>query len=73
LETNDNQSPNNAQDRGDDCCGSLSGRDFAFFAAQAGKSDASDNFHTNPYPDEGDDGEDDPDEDDRPDGGRGVL
>jgi hypothetical protein len=73
LETNDSQSPNIAEDGRDDCCGSLSGWDFTSFAARAGKSDVSEDFHADPYPDEGDGGEDDPDEDDRPDGGRGVL
>jgi hypothetical protein len=72
LETNDNHSPNNAQDGRDDCCGSLSGRDSTF-AVRAEKSDAPEDFLADPYPDEGDDGEDDPDEDDRPDGGSGIL
>jgi hypothetical protein len=73
LETNDNQSPKNAQDGRDDPCGSLSAWDPTFFAARARKPDDSEDFHADPYPDEGDDREDDPDEDDRPDGGKGIL
>ena len=70
LETNDNLSPGSAQNGRDDPYGPVSGRNSTFFDARAGKSDASEDFHQDPYPDEGDD---DPDEDDRPDGGRGVL
>jgi hypothetical protein len=73
LETNDNQSPKNAEDGRDDPCGSLSGLDLTFFAAQAGNPDNSEDFYADPYPDEGDDGEDDLGEDDRPDGGKGIL
>jgi hypothetical protein len=73
FETNDNQSPKNAQDGRDDPCGSLSGRYSTFFAAEAGRPDDSEDLHADPYPDEGDDREDDLGEDDRPDGGKGIL
>ena len=46
---------------------------FNVFRRTSRKTGRPEDFHADPYPDEGDDGEDDPDEDDRPDGGKGIL